>query len=917
MYKEYKKFISKNLVVFGIEIKQKQNKKNIWKKDIKFPQNWTKITLTNASINKSHNGLALLTGEINNIIIIDIDNIEHWNDFLSINKQQEPDTVSVKSGSGGVHYYFKYNKELENITSKDHCFGKDYDIDIKTNGGCVIAPPSTYHNKNMEKDVSYIWNKSIFDYEPSEMPDWIQNLLLNKKKNTKLDENIKDDIKNNIKEKITENKKNDEYDIIDLNDNEQKKQFNSDDIEQLIDMLSMSRCASYNEWINVGLCLYNIDQTNLYIWRKWSRKSDKYESGICEDKWKSFKKEKSGLKIGSLLSWCKNDNKEKYELFMKRHQLNEIILSKFPNDKLELGDMVIVNDKCNYTHLHNNECLIKGDAHQDLPKSMYIEMLKDLITIKCRHPECFGKVYPCQHIQLSTQEMNIAFNSNVNITINNNVKDDELVEFQQINLFDDDKLNEIVYNSLNGEPVYLAELIYYYYGNDFYYGEDNNWYSFENHKWKNIGNKNLDLRNIIHKKLKEIYSQVVSYYKDIECDKNKIKALRNVMKTFGETMQKNNIITELIELYTINKNKNRDFTKKLDADPFLIGFENGIYDLKKFEFREGERGDFLTMSVGYDYSEKHTEKYHELITFLEDILPNKEERDYTLTYLSIGLVGNLLELFTILTGCGRNGKSKIIELLGKTFGEYFGSVQSQLFTRPRPDANSPDPGLLNLLRKRIVIASEPEKNSKLNSGFIKFLTGRDSTSLRNCHSNDMIEFTARFITLFICNDIPECDDIDNAFSKRLRCINFPTEFVDEPKKPNQKKINVNINENFNFWKLDFMLILIDYYKKYTKTKELRASTDILTWTNQYKENTDLYLQFLHENIEETGNDKDRIHCVEMYGLFKSWFKYNNPNEKVPSNKEFCNNMRKYREITDIKIDGITKLGTRCVKFKNQ
>ena len=98
-----------------------------------------------------------------------------------------------------------------------------------------------------------------------------------------------------------------------------------------------------------------------------------------------------------------------------------------------------------------------------------------------------------------------------------------------------------------------------------------------------------------------------------------------------------------------------------------------------------------------------------LMKFLEDILPNKEERDYLLTYLSIGLIGNQLELFTILTGCGRNGKSKLVELLKITLGEYFGSVQSTLFTRPRPDANSPDPGLLSLMKKKIVIASEPRK----------------------------------------------------------------------------------------------------------------------------------------------------------------------------------------------------------------
>lgn len=65
---------------------------------------------------------------------------------------------------------------------------------------------------------------------------------------------------------------------------------------------------------------------------------------------------------------------------------------------------------------------------------------------------------------------------------------------------------------------------------------------------------------------------------------------------------------------------------------------------------------------------------------------------------------------------GRNGKTKLLELLGFVFGDYYSAVPSQLFTRPRPDANSPDPGLLLLLNKRLVVTSEPEKGSKLNNG---------------------------------------------------------------------------------------------------------------------------------------------------------------------------------------------------------
>ena len=83
-------------------------------------------------------------------IVIDIDNIEHWKSLLEEHEKEEPNTVKAYSGSGGIHLYFKYNDQLEEITSKDHCFGPDYDIDIKTNGGCIIVPPTKYFNKNLK-----------------------------------------------------------------------------------------------------------------------------------------------------------------------------------------------------------------------------------------------------------------------------------------------------------------------------------------------------------------------------------------------------------------------------------------------------------------------------------------------------------------------------------------------------------------------------------------------------------------------------------------------------------------------------------------------------------------------------------------------------------------------------------------------
>ena len=907
------KYTKNNYVIFSININQKQHKSGKWKKQIDFPKKWTDFNLDNTIINEKQNGLAILTGKINNIIVIDIDNENHWKNFLQENNKEEPDTVKAMSGSGGLHYYFKYDKSLEDIKSTDHCFGKEYDIDIKTNGGCVICPPSKYFNNNLEKEVEYKWEKSIFDCQLQEFPYWIKQLLLKKEKIVNQNGN-NDDIKRKISE-IVNVKEIQELKNLEISQEDTELDFTISDIKTIIFMLNQSRYENYNDWINVGMCLYNINAKYLLLWEEWSQQSLKYEEGICEEKWDSFKKNKDGLKIGSLLLWAKNDDLQKYEDFMKKKKMNKMILSKYPNEKLILGDKQELGSKNYYIHLKNKDCLIKGSEHDDMPNSMYIDILDKFMTIKCRHPECFGKKYPCNHILMTKNEMNVAFNGDVNITINNNNNnnnDEELVEFQQIDIYDDPKINELVYNSLNAKSSQFAEIIYYYYENEYIYGEDKNWYVYKNHKWINLGDKNNELRYEIQPKLKKLYSELYSYYKEKDYDKQKIKSIKNIMNGFGDTNLKNNIMTELIDIYTVKKNSKRDFTKKLDADNYIIGFDNGIYDLQNFEFREGKPEDFVTLSVGYNYQEQHTEKYNDLLEFLQDIQPNKEEREYMLTYLSIGLIGNQLELFTILTGCGRNGKSKLIELLKFTLGEYLGSVQSQLFTRPRPDANSPDPGLLSLMKKRIVIASEPEKNSKLNSGFIKFITGRDSTTLRNCHSNDMIDFTAKFITLLICNDIPDCDDIDNAFSKRLRCVNFPTEFVNEPKKDNQKKINVNINKNFDFWKLDFMLLLIEYYKKYTKTHELNTTDNILKWTCQYQEETDLYLQFLNECTEET--EGENIHCCTLYEEFKGWFKNNNPNSKISSNKEFVANMRKYKDIKKIWINEKTLLGIKNLKI---
>jgi P4 family phage/plasmid primase-like protien len=898
MESDFKKYIKNGYIVFSVNITQKYNeKKKIWKKSPMMKAGWMNFTLNNTYYNKNYNGIAMLTGKVNNLFVIDIDNVNHWEQFLKNHNQKEPVTVTAISGSGGKHLFFNYTDDLDNITSSDHKFGADFDIDVKTNGGCIYISPTSYYNKNLEKQVQYVWKYNILDYDLIDVPRWIKDILLNP-------------TKDNSKEKTKVLSKN----MADCNDNiedDEKIDYTKADIETFLNMLSIDRCDSYNKWIEVGMCLRNINKNYMVLWQNWSEKSSNYDENQDFEKiWNGFGKDvNKKLKLGSLLYWCKEDNPLQYDEFLKTKRVKDLIIAKFPDKRLILGNTLKVSKYCNYTDLNNKECFIYGDTHGN--PSMYIETIRDLITIKCKHPECFGKVYPCEHVQLTKQEMNVVFNGDINININSN-NNSELIEFKKINLFDDEKLDNIVYNGLNGKPTPYAEIMYYFYKEKYMCAEDKCWYIYQNHKWVKLDYDNSKLRCCIFTQLNEVYTKVYQYYCTLEGKKSKqAKEIKTIINNFDETILKDKIMKELMYIFLEKNNENRDFLRKLNTNDYLIGFENGVYDLQTFTFRAGKPTDFISMTTKYNFKEEYSENYPKLLQFLNDIQPNKDELDYLLTYISTGLFGNTLELFTVLTGSGRNGKSKIIELTEKTFGDYFGSIKSQLLTSQVKDGDSPAPGILDLITKKIVVASETLEGCKLNTGFIKFITGRDTATFRLCHQNDMIKFKAKFITFLACNNIPECDNMDNAFSKRLRCINFPTEFVDgEPIKENQKRKDETINQYFDDWKQDFMLLLINYYKKYMTTRKLIPTENILKWTNQYTENTDIYLQFINECTE---NSDTHITTAELYEKFKYWFKVNNPNTKLPNNRDFIANIKKYKEVTYVRISkdktayGIKKL----------
>lgn len=120
--------------------------------------------------------IGIPTGHINNIFVVDVDGeqgIESLNRLeLIYGKLDAPTVITGK----GKHLYFKMpeNVELKCSTSKiaNH-------IDIRANGGYVVAPPSIHENRHR-----YTWENFVPNQDFPEAPSWLISLITNAKKQT-------------------------------------------------------------------------------------------------------------------------------------------------------------------------------------------------------------------------------------------------------------------------------------------------------------------------------------------------------------------------------------------------------------------------------------------------------------------------------------------------------------------------------------------------------------------------------------------------------------------------------------------------------------------------------------------------------------------------------------------------------------
>jgi P4 family phage/plasmid primase-like protien len=290
------------------------------------------------------------------------------------------------------------------------------------------------------------------------------------------------------------------------------------------------------------------------------------------------------------------------------------------------------------------------------------------------------------------------------------------------------------------------------------------------------------------------------------------------------------------------------------------------------------------------------------------------ERNYLLTFLSSLLeFNNPEEKFTIFSGKTRNGKTKLTDLIALTLGDYYGNIQSSMLTKERPTMDTPQPALINLHKKRIVSASEPEEEQAMNTGFIKGITGKDKFTSRYLYSNEMITFTLKFKLILLCNDKPKVNALnDQAFWNRCRCVEFPVTFVENPISEYEKKIDEKLDEKMVHWKNDFFLLLLKYYQIY-KSNGLKPTNKVLQYTNKYKSENDFYKEFADQFIKK--DEKSYIVWTTLKETFLDWFSENKGN-KFPQTKHIKEYFEKNIFMEEEKSTSLNKFKFRGCSHVN-
>ena len=477
-------------------------------------------------------------------------------------------------------------------------------------------------------------------------------------------------------------------------------------------------------------------------------------------------------------------------------------------------------------------------------------------------------------------------------------KKDSLDEYIKIR---NNTVDYFIEQSLTATEFDLANVLFNIYKDEYVCVsiKNNCWYEYKNNRWYEIdcGNSlRIKISTFMHDEyLKRIKSGTDKLtlidHDDAEHDilRKRIAKLADICQLCKKTQWKNNIMREARELFF-----DKNFMDKLDSNPYLLCFNNFVIDFKNKIHRKGQPDDYISKSTNIDYcplnKNKNKDVVNEINNFISELFPNEELCKYMWEHLASILVGtNENQTFNIYTGTGRNGKSKLVDLMSKCLGDYKGTVPITLITQKRNSIGSTSSEIVQLMGTRYAVMQEPSKGDKINEGIMKEITGGDPIQGRALFK-DNVTFVPQFKLVVCTNTLFDIKSNDDGTWRRIRVCDFMSKFLENPymdeekfpkeNYPYQYKIDKNIDQKFDIWAPVLMSMLVDIsYKNQGNVSDCKI---VMGSSDQYREGQDYLTEFIKDKIKKEIGGKVKI--TELQEEFKIWYN-TNYGRSVPKAKE--------------------------------
>uniref|UniRef100_A0A6C0L5U4 SF3 helicase domain-containing protein n=1 Tax=viral metagenome TaxID=1070528 RepID=A0A6C0L5U4_9ZZZZ len=396
-------------------------------------------------------------------------------------------------------------------------------------------------------------------------------------------------------------------------------------------------------------------------------------------------------------------------------------------------------------------------------------------------------------------------------------------------------------------------------------------------------------------------------------DGERFSLLQKLEKHLYSSDFKNCVMKEAAELFS-----EEDFTQRLNLNQYLVPCQNGVIDLnneievdgqmrRRVIFRPGKPDDYMSFMVGRNQGDMGAANsiYYtnydaadpiqiELIEFLKKIFPAEDVRNYMIRLMSSCLEGaNREQCYYTFIGVGGNGKSKLVDLMRFTLGDFAGSLQATALTRKRPDSGAANPDIVSIKNRRFIYLQEPDDKEPLNTSRMKQFSGEDMVEARGLFE-DQQRFRITGKLFMMCNRFPPIHAMDRGTWRRIRVITFGSEFMEQSDPrlkaaaEGEKARNIfprdkDLDRKIMRWREAWLSLLVHTYETEYMVNGLEpVPASVLDQSNKYKESFDMYGKFKAERmfdfrdprikLTEFGNEE--VSLKDVLQAYNGWVRAN-------------------------------------------